>query len=185
MREADVEPEVPELLPAEEPQGVEQEFEAFFRQQFARVARGVYLTMGSSVDPEEIAQEAMVRVLSRWARVRKMERPEAYAFKVAANMARRRARRHWPFEVGAGLPARDETIAVESRTELVEALRELPQGQRDAIVLSLWFGLTAEEVGKALGIRAVSVRARIHRARRALAQRLRAGDQDTLEVTNE
>jgi DNA-directed RNA polymerase specialized sigma24 family protein len=48
------------------------------------------------------------------------------------------------------------------------ALAALPDGQREAVVLVEWVGLSAEEAGRVLGIEPVSVRVRLSRARATL-----------------
>lgn len=74
--------------------------------------------------------------------------------------------------VPAGAVDGDVAAAVEARLEratLLEALRELPEEQRVAIVLMDLCGHTAAEVGELLGCPRGTVLARAHRGRRRLA----------------
>ncbi len=57
----------------------------------------------------------------------------------------------------------------------MRALLALPAGQRAALVLVEWLGMTGEEAGRVLGLKAGSVRARLHRARTALREALGEG----------
>ncbi|QNN55145.1 RNA polymerase sigma factor [Nocardioides mesophilus] len=57
-------------------------------------------------------------------------------------------------------------------------LEQLPDGDREAILLFAWEELTYPEIASAMGIPVGTVRSRIHRARR----HLRAAIDDTLEV---
>lgn len=57
-------------------------------------------------------------------------------------------------------------------------LEQLPEGDREAILLFAWEELTYPEIASAMGIPVGTVRSRIHRARR----HLRAAIDDTLEV---
>ncbi|MDI2127849.1 RNA polymerase sigma factor [Yinghuangia seranimata] len=64
----------------------------------------------------------------------------------------------------------EERFAAESEARRVYTrLNELPQGEREVIELVAIDGLTVTEAATALGIRAVTARVRLHRARKALA----------------
>jgi RNA polymerase sigma factor (sigma-70 family) len=55
---------------------------------------------------------------------------------------------------------------------LAAALAALGDTDRELIALSAWDGLSAGEIGQLLGIRAATVRVRLHRARRRLEELL-------------
>ncbi|HLV64825.1 MAG TPA: sigma-70 family RNA polymerase sigma factor [Polyangiaceae bacterium] len=81
------------------------------------------------------------------------------------------------FEGGGGLvdtkPPPDETIAsLELGQALERAIRELEPAQREVLVLRDVEGLSAREVGQVLSLSEEAVKSRLHRARRALRQRL-------------
>jgi RNA polymerase sigma-70 factor (ECF subfamily) len=56
--------------------------------------------------------------------------------------------------------------------ELAAALRRVAAGDRDALLLHAWEGLTYSEIAHATGIPVGTVRSRIHRARRQLRAHL-------------
>lgn len=56
--------------------------------------------------------------------------------------------------------------------DVLAALARLPEGEREAVTLTSWEGLTAKEAAAVLGCSAVAVRVRVHRARRRLAEQL-------------
>src|SRR5205807_9996221 len=65
------------------------------------------------------------------------------------------------------------TASVDAQMQLrgmATLLKELPAGERDALLLHAWEELTYEEIAGALGIPVGTVRSRLHRVR----QRLRA-----------
>src|SRR5215207_6060135 len=72
---------------------VEAEFTAFFRTEFARVARTVYLIVNDRGHAEEIAQDAFVQLLDHWAKVSRYEQPGAWVRRVAIRLASRAAKR--------------------------------------------------------------------------------------------
>ena len=71
-------------------------------------------------------------------------------------------------------PTEDAFATVEDRDAVVRALRNLKPDQRAAVVLTGYVGLTSEEAGKVLDMRAGTVRTLATRARAAIREK--AGD---------
>ncbi|MGW0801395.1 RNA polymerase sigma factor [Nonomuraea sp. NPDC002799] len=59
----------------------------------------------------------------------------------------------------------DSVAALATRGRLAAALAGLAAGDRDVLLLVAWAELTSDEVGRALGVPAGTVRSRLHRAR--------------------
>jgi RNA polymerase sigma factor (sigma-70 family) len=153
-------------------------FEAFFSGAYPRLVRAAYLLTGSISEAEDLAQEAMARVYERWERVGRMRSPEGYAFRTAFNLNRRRVRRLMMFarrspSLAAAPP--DPAAVAEASSDVLRALLALPAGQRDALVLAEFLGMTPDEVAGLLGIRTGSVRVRLHRARAGFRKQLGEG----------
>jgi len=160
------------------PQAARLDFEAFFRNEYSRLVRTMFLACGDAVEAEELAQSAMVRVFERWDRVSSAASPTAYAYSIAFNLNRSRLRR-----LAVSLrrrpdppPPADPVQMASDRADTIAALRSLPERDREALVLVEWLGMSSEDAGRVLGIAAASVRGRIHRARRALREQF--GEQD-------
>jgi RNA polymerase sigma factor (sigma-70 family) len=147
-------------------------FERFFEAEYARLARALFLLTSDASEAEDLAQEAMVRVYERWEHVRTMRDPVGYLFRTAMNLSRSRRRRLLVAARRALGPRATPTPAdaAETRDELDRALAALPVGQRQALVLVEWLGLSHDEAGSILGIRPVSVRVRVSRARASMRQ---------------
>lgn len=154
-------------------------FEEFFREEYPRLARGLYLVTRNAGEAEDLAQEAMARIYERWDRVAGMESPVGYAFRTAMNLHRHRLRRLAvrARQVFAAPPDPDPADRVSARTDVADAVATLPAGQREALLLVDWLGLDSEEAGRVLGIEPVSVRTRLHRARAVLRERLEVPDE--------
>lgn len=153
-------------------------FEDFFRMHYARLARALYLLTADPGEAEELAQDAMARVYEKWDRVGVMASPDGYAYRTALNLQRKRVRRLAARSRRTEEPGGTDTIAAaEARIEVVRALQMLTAEQREAVVLTDWLGLTAEEAGEVLGIEAASVRGRVHRARQFLRERFGGSDE--------
>jgi RNA polymerase sigma-70 factor (ECF subfamily) len=157
-------------------------FEAFFREHYARLARAEYLVTGSRTRAEDLAQEAMLRVLQRWDQVVEMESPEGYLFKVGFNLGRREGRRA-SSEYPVSETSEFERLWIPSvqdadedptttRIDILRALDALTFEQRQAVVLVLWLDMSAKDAANVLGIDEVSVRTRLHRARPELRRYL-------------
>jgi RNA polymerase sigma-70 factor, ECF subfamily len=158
-----------------------QAFEDFFDAHYERLLRVLYLSTGNPHEAEDLAQDAFVRVYERWPRVARTENPAGYLYRVALNAHRSRLRR---MRVAARKalrlrpePPADAYEGAEVRASVRRALATLPAGQREALVLVEWLGLTDTEAGEVLGLTPGAVRTRLHRARSALRDLLR-GDED-------
>ncbi len=127
---------------------------AFCAQVSPRLVGALVLQTGDPDDAEDLAQEAMARMWSRWPQVSTMERREGWVFRVAFNLASSRRRRR-----AAGRRATDRLVPVaESRSEpfdarldLRGALDSLPARQRSAVVLRHYVGMSVAESAEALG----------------------------------
>jgi RNA polymerase sigma factor (sigma-70 family) len=76
----------------------------------------------------------------------------------------------------------EERIDAEaSGRELFAAVEKLPEGERDVLELTALDGLSVADAAAALGVRPVTARVRLHRARRALREQL-SKDQSNLET---
>lgn len=125
---------------------------------------------------EELAQEALLRVCRRWAHVRTLASPVGWAYRVGANLAastfrrrgaeRRANRRASLIAREPGEPTTAEHLAVR------QALSGLSDGQRQAVLLRYYFGLSADETAAVTNRSATAVRSLTHRAVKVLRAEL-------------
>lgn len=132
---------------------------------------------------EEVAQEALAKVVVAWPKVQRMDHPEAWTYRVAFNLMRsrwRRARaeRRALQRLGAGVPSGDGASASVDRLALVEALASLPERQRAAVSLRYLSDLSVAETAVALSCAQGTVKSLTSQAICRLRQRLR----DPLDV---
>jgi RNA polymerase sigma factor (sigma-70 family) len=147
-------------------------FGDFFGAHQARLGRACLLLTGNPTEAEDLAQESMARIFERWDRVSEMDDPEGYLFRTALNLHRNALRR-------LSVAARREVVgsriddedATDRSLDIRQAIRSLPVKQRQALVLVEWLRYSSEQAAQILGIDAVSVRGRLHRARSALRHR--------------
>jgi len=152
-------------------------FDAFFAACYHRLVGQLFAVTGDLHEAEDLVQEAFVRAAARWSRLRDYDLPEAWVRRVAINLAAsglRSARRRLALLSRLGPPPQVPPISVESLA-LAEALRALPISYRQVLVLHHLVGLPLDEVAGQLGLSVGAVKARLHRARAALAKLLAPG----------
>ena len=74
-----------------EAEGVD--FATFFHDEYEVLLRAVYLLTGDRYEAEELAQDTFVKACERWDRVRTMDNPVGYLYRMAVNAHRSRLRR--------------------------------------------------------------------------------------------
>jgi RNA polymerase sigma factor (sigma-70 family) len=154
-------------------------FEEFFEAESRTLFRRMCLVTGNRHEAEEVMQDAFLMVFERWDRVRDMDDPVGYLYRVAFNDFKRRSRRAalaLRRTVGAAHRA-DEFEAAEARDAIDRGLAHLARRQRAALVLTELLGFTSEEAASVLGIRAVTVRSLASRGRIVLRQALGGSDE--------
>jgi RNA polymerase sigma-70 factor (sigma-E family) len=155
--------------------GVEDDFEALYAAAYVRLVRVLVLACGSKADAEEVVQEAFVRLLPRWSRVRSYADPEAWvrgtAFRLLSNRRRGRlaADRTWARYVAGDRPAEPPGA---DRVDVARALAVLPPQQRHVVVLHHLVGLPVEQIAAELRVPTGTVKSRLSRGRAALAPML-------------
>ncbi|MEU6721232.1 SigE family RNA polymerase sigma factor [Nonomuraea sp. NPDC046802] len=111
------------------------EFVAGHQQALMRTA---YLLTGDPHQAEDLLQSVLLKVLGRWSRLSRVERPEAYARKALLNQyiswRRRRVRTELPTAEPPDRPYSSEDSTV-VRLVMRQALMRLPPRQRAVIVL--------------------------------------------------
>ncbi|MCB1391357.1 MAG: RNA polymerase sigma factor [Rhodobacteraceae bacterium] len=145
-----------------------------------RILRLARRLLQDQAEAEDVTQEAMLRlwqIAPRWQAGG--AQPSTWLHRVAVNLATDRLRRRRGVDFDAidepddPAPAAVEAmIDDERRRALDEALAELPERQRVAVVLRHLEGLTNPEIGAAMGIGVEAVESLTARGKRRLAQLL-------------
>jgi RNA polymerase sigma-70 factor (ECF subfamily) len=152
-------------------------FEDFYRQQFAVIARAVYMTLADPEEARDIAQEAFVRTWERWDHIGRREAPLFFTLRVARNLATSRLRqaiRHRRL-VASIAPPPEMPPSLDGAIAIREALRKLPPRQRWAVVLCDLLDLTSVEAAPIVGVSASTLRVHLARARSRLREALAEG----------
>ena len=146
------------------------EIQELYATSYRRLLGQLIGVTGNVAEAEDVVQEAFVRGLDHPRRLLSADNPEAWLRTVAVNLARSRWRRAQRL---VGLAPRLVDAPRESDSDghivLLQALRALPAGQREAIALHHLADLTVEQVAATLGLPTGTVKARLSRGRAALS----------------
>ncbi len=151
------------------------ELEELYRTTYATVVRFLYRKVWDADRAHDLAQEVFIRAMAH-----RPEKPRAWLFAVAANLARDEARaamrrkRHLtllkddPITHPSSLPAADQMVEEDERRARVDdALNTLTP--RDREVLLLWdAGLSYPEIAEQTGLAVGAVGTTLARARKRL-----------------
>ena len=149
----------------------------------ARFENGVFGHMlsvtGDAERSAELTQEALTTAYFTLDRLQKPASFRAWVIGIGLNLARRKRREvASPELLGAAAEKRQEGAEAMARREKIAAVRraiaELPENYRDALLLHYFDKQRGRQIGEELGISEGAVHMTLLRARRALAEKLKA-----------
>lgn len=139
--------------------------EELYAGHWARLVRLAVLLLHDRAAAEDVVQDAFVATHARWDRLRDHDRAAAYLRQSVVNRARSElrhlgvVRRHASREaheargeVPTVPPSEVGALARDRRAAVLDALRELPDRQREVIALRHYLELSEAEVAETLGI---------------------------------
>lgn len=171
--------------------GYERSFVELVDKHKQRVFNITYRYLGNTHDAEEAAQQVFINIY----RSKSSYRPEAkfttWLYTICKNTCLKAFRKKKLQTVSldaeqedGGAPYSDrvadantrtplqDTLAAERDALVKEAIDALPEGQRMAIILYKYEGLSYEETARAMGLSAEAVKSLLHRARVTLKEKL-------------
>lgn len=168
----------PELLRVVE---APRDFDGWYADTAPRLLASLTLVTGDPHAAADATAEAMARALERWRRVRAMDAPEAWTYRVAVNVWKRQQRRS---TLGRSLlrrtvPRSEHSTTAALPVELRELVDALPHRQREVLVLRLVLGLSQTETAALLGLAEGTVASTLSDAKRSMRTEL----QNAPEVT--
>ncbi|WP_306211260.1 RNA polymerase sigma factor [Actinoplanes sp. RD1] len=142
-------------------------FESFYRANVDRVYRALAVTLRRDDLAREAVDEAMARAYAKWDKVRHLDSPAGWVFRVGLNWATswwRKVRRERPPTDAEPAGPGPGAEAVAART----ALARLPEAQRAVVTCRILLDLTTAETAVALGLNEGTVKSRLSRGLAAL-----------------
>ena len=163
-------------------------FEELIERHQALVAGTVARMLGSNSDVEDIAQQVFIRVWKSARRYVPRAKFTTWLLKITRNLVfnelrRTKRRAHVPLQpelAAEDPPVRDEMnlapdaslLEVELQRTIEEAILQLPETQRLALVLRRYEQLSYEEIAEVLNLSVPAVKSVLFRARTELRSRL-------------
>jgi RNA polymerase sigma-70 factor (ECF subfamily) len=163
-------------------------FEELIERHQALVAGTVARMLGSNSDVEDIAQQVFIRVWKSARRYVPRAKFTTWLLKITRNLVfneLRRTKRHAHVSLQSepgteGPPLKDETnlapdaslLELELQRTIEEAILQLPETQRMALVLRRYEQLTYEQIAEVLDLSVPAVKSVLFRARSELRSRL-------------
>lgn len=151
----------------------------FCEAEHPRLVGVLRLYCGDEEMAADLAQETLIRVVTHWPRVSRLQSPGGWAYRVAINLANswfrrrqtaRRAKQRLGSELDWSYDSPDVALAVTVRA----AVASLPARQREALVLHHFLGMDSAEISQLMGCSEQAVRNLTHRARERLRPMLAA-----------
>ena len=145
-------------------------FEAFFRQHERDIFGYLWRVTGDEQTANDLTQEVFFRAWRQFEKLRGYERPDAWLFHVATNLAlneRRHQRVAGPAAIlqGQERAAGDHATQLANRAALRAALEGLPARQRAALILRELYGYTCDEIADMLDVSRAAAKMTLSRAR--------------------
>jgi RNA polymerase sigma-70 factor (ECF subfamily) len=156
---------------------VESAFLELFDQHHLPLFRFAYRLTGSAADAEDIVQECFLELLRpacSYDPARTAIR--TYLFGIVRNQSLKRRRKddRNGFHAGHGLSPESEILRTEMEDAVSRAVRELPETQREVLILAHYEQMPLAEIARVMDLELPAVKSRLQRARAGLKETLAA-----------
>ncbi|MFI7541354.1 SigE family RNA polymerase sigma factor [Actinoplanes sp. NPDC049599] len=148
------------------------DFDAFYQASARRMVLYLYAVCGDVAEAQDFAQESYARAWQHWPRVSALDDPEGWVRTVGWRLAANRwrgLRRRWAAQARMGPPDVVTASPSPDRVAVVAALQRLPAAQRQAVALHYLLDMSVQEIAHSTGTPTGTIKARLSRARTALA----------------
>lgn len=162
-------------------------FDRLAAEQYGRIARLVDRLCGWRGDREDLVQEVFVSAWQAWPKFRQESQAETWLTRIAINHCRSHQRRRWlrdaiwerlsRFVRDADDEEPHEPLARrEDDAEIRHSLDQLPQRDREVLVLRYLEDLAVDDIAETLALKRGAVEVRLTRARARLKQIMEANE---------
>jgi RNA polymerase sigma-70 factor (sigma-E family) len=141
---------------------------------YRRLVRLSVLLVRDMETAEEVVQDSFVAMHGRWRTLRDPDKALAYLRQTVVNRSRSVLRhrgvqaRYTPPVVPDHRGADEDALVSERRREILDALRELPDRQREVLALRYYLDLSEADIAQTLGISRGAVKSHASRGVAAL-----------------
>ncbi|MEU4676760.1 SigE family RNA polymerase sigma factor [Micromonospora sp. NPDC023737] len=161
-------------------------FDDFYRSTSRRMLRYGYAVAGDYTEAQDLVQEAYARAWRQWGQMSVHPAPEAWLRLVVARLATDRWRRlhGWRAALIRSGPPEVVQPPGEDGVLLLDALRQLPAVQRQALALHYLVDLSVEEIAREMQVPVGTVKSWLSRGRVRLAALLPGVATEELEAND-
>lgn len=148
--------------------------EELYAAHYRRLVRLAVLLVRDVGTAEEVVQDSFVAMHGRWRRLRDPDKALGYLRQTVVNRSRSVLRhraveaRHLPEPLPDAAGADEATLTAERRAVVLDALRELPDRQREVIALRYYLDLSEAQIAETLGISRGAVKSHASRGAASL-----------------
>lgn len=158
--------------------------ERHYRAAFA----SAYAVLGNVSDAEEMAQETFVQVFQKLDKLREPKAFTGWLWRIARDTSLKHIRKHKRIKhVGDSPDLKPDTespaeplMADEEKAQLIEALQELPDDMRQAVLMRYWEELEYEDMAERTGASASALYQRVCRGLKKLREIMESREKDVL-----
>ena len=154
-------------------------FSEFVEARSHALLRTAYLMVGDHQLAQDLLQEALIKTLIAWPRLRDPAKVDAYVRRTVVTTAitwrRRRSFHERPIEFLPDSSDRDEVEVLATHQVLIAHLRGLPPRQRAAIVLRYYEDLTEAQTAEVMGCSVGTVKSHVSIGLGRLRERMGPG----------
>lgn len=162
----------------------EPELQAFIDRHYGRLVGLLRFRGAEPADAEDVAQDAMVRLVASWDRVAQLDEPWAWLVTVALNLSRSRWRRLQTVLRLGHLVGGDTVHHDAAAVEALALLAGLTERQRTAVALRHYAGLSVRETAEAMGVAEGTVKSLCSSGLQAAQRHARAGGERVTAVSS-
>ena len=155
------------------------DYSDWYREHYRRVLSSVVIATGTDrARAEDAVNDAFVSAYEKWEEVRNFESSAGWVTKVAINNAKRSFRvRHRKVRHAHGQTTQ-QTTDPEIEPDLWDAVKQLPQRQREALALRYVEDMSQAQVAAHLGVAEGTAAASLNHARKNLRVQLKGENAD-------
>lgn len=155
------------------------QLDAFIAHEYPQVVAAVGLITGNRQDAADAVQDAIVGFLAK-PPAQPVSNLAAWFTVVASNRVRdgyrsAAARQRAVAKLGEPVESVDDAVEMLD-VDVMNAIKQLPLQQRQVVTLHYLMDQSVETIAEGLGVSAGTIKTQLHRARKALATRLRKED---------
>ncbi len=150
------------------------DFSEYVAARWTSLVRSAVLLGCTHPEAEDLVQTVLERCLLKWGKVQAADDRDAYVHRVLINIFISGRRRRWTNEKPTAMLREqaviDHTASIDDTDAIMRALDRLPSDQRTAVVLRYYAHLSEQQMASALDVAAGTVKSRLSRAVKTLAQ---------------